>query len=372
MFMKSERRSTEKRKTEIIQATLKLAESLPVAKISTRKIAREVGLSQPALFRHFRSSGDLFNAVIEYVREQLAARAQSYFESDQLQAASLKEKLNYIMGGLAEYRTLPKFFYFYASQKAESAGRTRFMLFLSMIQALVAALISEAPEVPESTDEKQAADYLISLIQGQLIGYFDLENHPERGEPSQSEAAKTERARETIANIIAFWYEGVKQGKPEKSAFAEPAKQPKKAFSKLDVRPLVASGIDPFNEIMDSLSTLERNGCLLLITPFKPSPLLSLLKSRNMPVSVKQIDQSWHLVILASKDSCFYDFSDLPAPEPLEKTLEVVSTLPAKSCLWVCVPKMPNLLIPHLTNRGLSHRAHATENPPVYLQILNS
>src|SRR5688572_8811712 len=49
----------------------------------------------------------------------------------------------------------------------------------------------------------------------------------------------------------------------------------------LDVREALATGNDPFNEIMDGVKKLNANQALCLINTFEPTPLISILNKRG-------------------------------------------------------------------------------------------
>lgn len=68
------RKTAEVRKAEIVAATLELAFEMGPEGITTERIARKVGVSQPALFRHFPRKEDIWDAVIDWIGEQLARR----------------------------------------------------------------------------------------------------------------------------------------------------------------------------------------------------------------------------------------------------------------------------------------------------------
>ena len=68
------RKTAEQRKTEIVAATLKLAFEVGPEGITTERIARKVGISQPAVFRHFPKKEDIWTAVIGWIGERLARR----------------------------------------------------------------------------------------------------------------------------------------------------------------------------------------------------------------------------------------------------------------------------------------------------------
>lgn len=52
-------------------------------------------------------------------------------------------------------------------------------------------------------------------------------------------------------------------------------------FKKLDVRRLIAKGIEPFDAIRTSVDSLKTNERLTVMAPFLPSPLIEKLRSEG-------------------------------------------------------------------------------------------
>ena len=48
-------------------------------------------------------------------------------------------------------------------------------------------------------------------------------------------------------------------------------------FKTLDVRPMIAKGVEPFDAIFDSIQKLGPNEGLSVVAPFLPSPLIEKL-----------------------------------------------------------------------------------------------
>ena len=67
------RKTAEDRKTEIVAATLRLADELGPDRLTTQAIADAVGLTQPAIFRHFPSKHALWQAVAIAITEAMNA-----------------------------------------------------------------------------------------------------------------------------------------------------------------------------------------------------------------------------------------------------------------------------------------------------------
>ena len=62
----------------------------------------------------------------------------------------------------------------------------------------------------------------------------------------------------------------------------------------LDVRPLIASGREPFTKIMAAIDSVGVGETLLLVTPFLPSPLIEKLQADGFSARPeRRSDGSW-------------------------------------------------------------------------------
>lgn len=62
------------RKDQILQALARMLESAPGERITTAALAREVGVSEAALYRHFPSKARMFDGLIKFIEDTLFAR----------------------------------------------------------------------------------------------------------------------------------------------------------------------------------------------------------------------------------------------------------------------------------------------------------
>lgn len=60
------------------------------------------------------------------------------------------------------------------------------------------------------------------------------------------------------------------------------------AIVRLDVRPILASGGDPFKEVMSAASGVPEGGTLLLVAPFDPVPLREVLGANGFTSEAAQ------------------------------------------------------------------------------------
>lgn len=62
------------RRQEILQAFAEMLEANPGSRITTAALARQVGVSEAALYRHFPSKAKMLEGLIEFIEESLFSR----------------------------------------------------------------------------------------------------------------------------------------------------------------------------------------------------------------------------------------------------------------------------------------------------------
>ncbi|MBV0934640.1 nucleoid occlusion factor SlmA [Marinobacterium weihaiense] len=70
------------RREQILQALAHMLESNPGQRITTAALAREVGVSEAALYRHFPSKARMFEGLIGFIEETLFSRIKLIGQSD--------------------------------------------------------------------------------------------------------------------------------------------------------------------------------------------------------------------------------------------------------------------------------------------------
>ena len=68
------RKRTTQRKDEILQALAKMLGNQRQGRITTATLAKEVGVSEAALYRHFSSKASIYQGLIEFIEESLFTR----------------------------------------------------------------------------------------------------------------------------------------------------------------------------------------------------------------------------------------------------------------------------------------------------------
>ena len=87
----SQRRSD--RKDQILQTLAQMLEASPGSKITTAKLAANLGVSEAALYRHFPSKTRMFESLIDFVEETLFSRITQILNEESNQLTRCKKIL---------------------------------------------------------------------------------------------------------------------------------------------------------------------------------------------------------------------------------------------------------------------------------------
>lgn len=178
-----QRKSAEDRKSQIIGQVLRLASEIGPDRMSTTDVARAVGISQPAVFRHFPTKGDLWVAVAEDVSDTLEER----WAEAETQAVTSAQRLRGLIGAqlaaIDERPALPSILFSRELTVENPPLREVFGQLLSSFQSRIAAAVGEMQseaKLSKDIDARDAAVLLASAVQGVAIRWtlgnrgFDL------------------------------------------------------------------------------------------------------------------------------------------------------------------------------------------------------
>lgn len=70
------------RRQQILESLAQMLEASPGSRITTAALAREVGVSEAALYRHFPSKSKMFEGLIEFIEEALFSRINLILAED--------------------------------------------------------------------------------------------------------------------------------------------------------------------------------------------------------------------------------------------------------------------------------------------------
>lgn len=162
----------EERRAVTVEAVVALAAEQNPNDITTAAIAKRMGLTQGALFRHFPNKDAILQAVMEWVAERLLSRVDKAVQSAPTPLAALEAMFMAHVAFVIEHPGVPRML-FGELQRAEETGPKR------MVQTLIRRygerlrrLLEDGKAIGEldsEVDTEAAAILFIGTIQGLVM-----------------------------------------------------------------------------------------------------------------------------------------------------------------------------------------------------------
>jgi uncharacterized protein (DUF2249 family) len=147
-------------------------------------------------------------------------------------------------------------------------------------------------------------------------------------------------------------------------------------YVELDVRPILASGGEPFGEILSAIESLRPGEGLRLIAPFRPAPLFQVLASKGFSHRERKSDGGdWEVLFTRREEDQFpdeeaapgvgspwpdplmlLDKRELDAPEAMVRILEATEAMQPGEVMSALLRHEPASLLPELEKRGHTWR----------------
>jgi uncharacterized protein (DUF2249 family) len=143
------------------------------------------------------------------------------------------------------------------------------------------------------------------------------------------------------------------------------------AHRELDVRPVLRSGGEPFQAIMEAVNGLKPGQGLRLLAPFRPQPLFKVMEDRGFSHEAKEMEGGdWEVLFMpkagapveVSADADNPDFwpdpvehldlTELDPPEPMVRILAAAERMHPGEVLFALLSREPIFLFPELSKRG--------------------
>lgn len=85
------------RREQILQCLVAMLESDPGSRITTASLAKNVGVSEAALYRHFPSKAKMFEGLIDFIEETVFSRTNIITHSDTPSARQCEQVLTLVL-----------------------------------------------------------------------------------------------------------------------------------------------------------------------------------------------------------------------------------------------------------------------------------
>jgi len=162
----------------------------------------------------------------------------------------------------------------------------------------------------------------------------------------------------------------------------------------LDVRPHLARGEEPFDLIMKTVKSLAKEDTFILHAPFKPTPLIGVMKLKGFVHRAEQVEPKHWVVTFVHKSRAregipqeetgkhvtetttdrepkvhVLDNRGLQPPEPMVRTLSLLNRVPHGDTVIIHNDRVPVFLLQELDELGFPYTVEELEDESARVTI---
>ena len=166
------RLGADERREEIVRVTLELAARQGVDDVTTQDMAREMGVTQGAVFRHFPSKDSIWLAVMQWVRERLMSRLGRAAAEGHDPLDALQRMFYAHIDFITDHPAIPRVLMSEHLHDRSSALRQVVTEIMLAYEAKIAGLLTDAQTqglARADLDAHAAATLYIGMIQGLVL-----------------------------------------------------------------------------------------------------------------------------------------------------------------------------------------------------------
>lgn len=164
------RKSAPDRKAEIVATAIRLAADFGPDRVTTQHLADAVGVTQPAIFRHFKTKCEIWLAVCDHIVEEMEAVHSRAVEATGTDAHdSLKGLIGHHLGHIALQPAIPAILFSRELQVGNDTLRAKFASVLNQRREAIAELIRHAQSAGQHSAHivaDDAAHLVVAALQG--------------------------------------------------------------------------------------------------------------------------------------------------------------------------------------------------------------
>ena len=163
---------TQARQAEIVAAALRLAQDRSPAAITTTDLARAMGLSQGALFKHFPNKDAIWLAAMHWVAEHLLRTLNEAAQQADTPLDALRRVFDAHVEFVVTHPGVPRMIFHELQQAQDSPLKQQVRVLMQGYRQLLLGLLDSAAQggdlVPE-LDAPAAATLFLGIVQGLVM-----------------------------------------------------------------------------------------------------------------------------------------------------------------------------------------------------------
>ncbi|MFV8783000.1 nucleoid occlusion factor SlmA [Microbulbifer sp. SA54] len=162
------------RRQQILQALAHMLEASPGARITTAALAKEVGFSEAALYRHFPSKSKMFEGLIEFIEETIFSRIKLIMQDEPSALARCQKILHLLLAFCERNPGITRLLTGDALTGETERLHGRILQLFDRLETQLKQILREAelreqlrPAIPLTA----AANLLLSSAEGRIVQY---------------------------------------------------------------------------------------------------------------------------------------------------------------------------------------------------------
>ncbi len=162
------------RKEQILQSLATILEQSPGGRITTAGLARHVGVSEAALYRHFPSKAKMFEALIEFIEYTIFSRISQILNDEEKAEVRCQKIVGLMLTFCERNPGITRILTGDPLSGETERLRQRVTQLFDRIEAQLRQIIREMPIRGEQeliTDSVVAANLMLSFVEGRISQY---------------------------------------------------------------------------------------------------------------------------------------------------------------------------------------------------------
>ena len=166
------------RKDQILQALARMLESAPGERVTTAALAKEVGVSEAALYRHFPSKARMFEGLIKFIEDTLFQRIARILHEEPLAVARCEKILILMLTFCAKNPGMTRLLTGDALAGETERLRERIAQFFDRVESQLKQVLREAQireNLKTAIPPSALANLLLATCEGRLVQFVRSE-----------------------------------------------------------------------------------------------------------------------------------------------------------------------------------------------------
>lgn len=159
------------RKDDILRALAVMLEGKPGQRITTAKLAAQVGVSEAALYRHFPSKARMFEGLIEFIENTIFTQINLIKDQEKQTFIRIEHVLHFLLGFAEQNPGITRILTGDALLGENERLQVRIEHIFSKLESQIKQILREKPMLDGdklNSDEAVIANLLLAYVEGRM------------------------------------------------------------------------------------------------------------------------------------------------------------------------------------------------------------